>query len=210
MHADAILGAWRHQGPSNDCAPYCAAMVLNGLLRAEVDASSLARELDRPRRGGLFGLVPVPRRVPGSATFPWGLVDALRQGSRAAGAELRVGWGALNRRDRLLAGLVRGWVLFPILGGWQPRPWGHVVVLVAWDPRLGYGLADPAAANADTVWLGESEFAKRWRALGNLLVTAQSPGEVGPAAPGAPAAHDPSSIEQRAFRASGRGYRPGD
>ena len=60
-----------HQRNSNDCGPYCVAMVTNTLYAGPfVNAAALAEELNR--RG-------FPERIPGWATLPWGVVASLRR-----------------------------------------------------------------------------------------------------------------------------------
>ncbi len=171
-HAEAILAAHCYQGASNDCAPFAAAMVLNGVLGADVDPIGLARELDRPRPRGLAGLLPLFRRVPRSATFPWGVVDALREHGRHSDAAIEVGWRVLAGPDALLAGLARGELLLPYVGGFRPRPWGHVVVLIGWDAKLGWGVADPQRPTDEIFWIPDELFRKRRRAMAGLVVIA--------------------------------------
>lgn len=172
-HADAVLAAHCHQGASNDCAPYAAAMILNGVLGADVDPAVLARELDRPRPRGLVGRLPLVRRVPRSATFPWGVVDALRQHWRCSDTAIDVGWRIAVGSDALRAGLARGHLLLPYIGGFWPRPWGHVVVLLAWDAERGWGVADPQVPGAEMTWIPDRTFRRRRRALAGLLVVAR-------------------------------------
>ena len=75
-HIDAILAALQHQGDSNDCGPYTTATILNALLDLNLDGSQLAQQMDKPVwRGPLI----VIRRVPNWATFPWGIVDVMRE-----------------------------------------------------------------------------------------------------------------------------------
>lgn len=183
-YASALLRHHAHQGASNDCGPYAAATVLNALgVACAHDA--LARELDRPRPRGLLGLLPLVRRVPRSATFPWGVADAL------AAAGLRAVWCFGTPAERLRAGLVRGEILLPYLGGFRPRPWGHVTILAAWDPARGWGLVDPAHPRAELAWLDDATFRRRWRALGRLVVVARQDG------PGAPRADLPAAPQAR-------------
>lgn len=171
-HAGAVLAAHCHQGATNDCAPFAAAMVLNGILGAGVDPVGLARGLDRPRPRGLAGILPLVRRVPGSATFPWGVVDAIRLHGRREGWRMDATWRAFAGRDALLSGLVQGDLLLPYIGGYRPRPWGHVVVLLAWQAGRGWGLADPQSPDAELTWISEARFRARRRAMAGILVRA--------------------------------------
>ncbi len=64
------LPQWhQHQGATNDCGPFSAAIVINALHGEKVvEAERLARQLEK--RSGLR----LPGRIPHWATFPWGLV----------------------------------------------------------------------------------------------------------------------------------------
>lgn len=159
-HADAVLRHHQYQGHSNDCGPYCVAMIVNSAAPRLVAASTVAREAERL---GWRGLLPVVRRVPGWATFPWGMVDVLRDHG------LRASWRALSDENQLRAILARGRLPIVALGGWRPR-WGHWVVVLAYDPDLGWGLADPGSSDGDMVWMSVQRFSRRWRALGRIVV----------------------------------------
>lgn len=162
----ALLGAHQPQGDSNDCGPFAVAMALGALLGPGRAATpdALARAMDRPRWGGLLGILPLVRRIPRSATFPWGLADAARE------AGLVARWRPLAGTDHLLAALVRGEAPLVYVGGWRPRPWGHVAVLAAWDPERGWGFADSLSPRAEIVWRPDAVFRRQWRALGRQLV----------------------------------------
>ncbi len=162
-HTPRLLLAHRHQGASNDCAPFTVAMVVQALTGQALDARALARRLDRPRWRGVWPLV---RRVPGWATFPWGVTDALRvHGVRAA-------WRPLARETHLHRALAHGVLPLPIFGGWRPRPWAHIAVLVAWEAGRGWGFVDPATPEAVLHWWPAAAFRRAWRAWGRLLVLA--------------------------------------
>jgi hypothetical protein len=109
------------------------------------------------------GVLPLPRRIPRSATFPWGLVDAFR------GYGLDAWWQAPVSERRLRAELAAGDVPLVVLGGWRPR-WAHWVVVVAWDAARGWGLVDPAAREHSVVWRSADDFRRRWRAFGRQRV----------------------------------------
>jgi hypothetical protein len=171
-HAAAILAAHQFQGRSNDCGPFTAAMLVNGLRGQALNARQLARALDRPR---WHGLRPVVRRVPGWATFPWGVVDALR----TYGLSAR--WRPLARMADLPAVLARGDVPVVILGSWAVPPWAHFLTVLAYHPRYGCGVVDPALPAGELVWRSRAVFERQWRAMGRILITVGGP-------PDAPAA----------------------
>lgn len=163
-HCDAVLAQHRCQERSNDCGPFCAAMVIHALTGRALDPVALARAMDRPRAGGFLGILPLVRRWPGSATFPWGMVDLFRQHGLAAR------WTFRGRAGDLRAGLGEGKLYIPVTGAYRPRPWAHYMVLLAHDPERGWGFADPASPEARLSWRSEAAFAERWGNYGRLVI----------------------------------------
>jgi hypothetical protein len=163
-HADAVLATHQCQQKSNDCGPFSAMMVINALTGRTLDPITLARRMDKPRRRAVCGLLPLVRRWPGSATFPWGMVDILREHGLAAS------WRVLARPADLRAGLDRGELAIPIVGQWRPKPWAHYMVLLAHDPERGWGFADPASPNNALSWRSEAKFASQWRNYGRVVI----------------------------------------
>ncbi len=161
-HLRSLLLAHQWQGKSNHCGPFAAAIVLNALMKTRVTGHDLARELNRPR---WIGPLPLIRRIPNWATFPWGVVDALRQHG------LRAEWRWATPPHLLHEGLQRGWVLLPIFGQWRPL-WAHLAVLAAFHPELGWGFVDSAHPHPNLVWRDAETFLRQWRNYGRMLVLA--------------------------------------
>jgi hypothetical protein len=159
-HTSPLLASLQCQGQSNDCGPYTCATVINALLGLSLEAAELAQQMNRPRwRGAWF----VVRRLPNWATFPWGIVDVLREHG------LNASWRPFAKTAYLLEGLQQGYVLMPILGGWRPL-WAHVMTLVAWDVEKGWGFANTQFAHHDIHWLSDVLFQGQWRAMAHLLI----------------------------------------
>lgn len=175
-HSQAVLACHRYQGDSNDCGPFTVAMLVEALSGRQVDAAGLARRLERPRWRGLWGFLPLVRRIPGFSTFPWGLVDALELHG------LRARWQRGCNPSELRGWLDAGLGLVVLYGEWRPKPWAHYVVLLAHDPALGWGVADPDRPKAELRWLPEATFRRRWQAMGSIAVIA-GPGGKAPAGP---------------------------
>ncbi len=148
------------QGSSNDCGPYSAAMVINAFTPNPVDPAALAREMDRV---AWRGLLPVIRRVPQWATMPWGVADILRRNGVPAA------WKPLCTESELIALLESGRVPIVIIGAWRPM-WGHVMVLLAWDPDQGWGFADPAWPDSTLHWFEPAHFHRLWRTYGRVVI----------------------------------------
>ena len=179
-YSKAVLDHHEFQGRTNDCGPFCVAMIVNAVMAQPVAGTAVtphpvagtavtphpvagAAVAQETTRLGSRGLLPVVRRIPGSATFPWGLVDVL------ADHGLRASWRARGDEAGLRAILASQRLPIVALGGWRPL-WGHWVVVLAHSPDLGWGLADPGTPGNDLVWLAEARFQGWWRALGRIVV----------------------------------------
>lgn len=152
-----------HQRDSNDCGPYCVAMVANTLYDGPfVNAAVLAAELDQ--RG-------FPERIPGWATLPWGVVASLRR------LGLRARWRVGGSLKRLFANLRQNRLTIVIIGeplrfvGRRWQGWSHYKILVAWQPDRGLGFVDPFTARADGMtWQSLDEFRRQWAWMGKQIV----------------------------------------
>jgi len=152
-----------HQRDSNDCGPYCVAMVTNTLYEGPfVNAAALAADLDQ--RG-------FPERIPGWATLPWGIVASLRR------LGLRARWRVAASLKRLFANLRQNCLTIVIIGEplrfverrWQG--WSHYKILVAWHPDRGLGFVDPFTARADGMtWQQLDEFRHQWVWMGKQII----------------------------------------
>ena len=162
---EKILKSLQYQGRQNDCGPYTTATVINALRGLEIDAAWLAEEMTRI---AWWGPIPVVRRLRGSATFPWGMVDVFRRNG------LRAAWRFFASQNYLRQHLNRDRVLMPIIGGWRPS-WAHVMSLVAWDAERGWGFANTQYDHHEITWLDDATFTRQWRAMANLLVEVKFP-----------------------------------
>ncbi len=160
-HTEVILENLQFQGASNDCGPYSAATVICALSNEFVDGGALARQMNKPRRRGVL---PIIRRVPNWATFPWGVADVLREYGFAAR------WRVRTPPEYLRPALANGHVLIPIIGEWRPKTWAHFMPLVAWDETRGWGFANPQNPEKTISWVPDDLFRRRWRNYGRLLV----------------------------------------
>ena len=162
-HIDAILVALQHQGSSNDCGPYTTATVLNALLDLNLVGDRLAQQMEKPVwRGPRF----VIRRVPNWATFPWGIVDVMREFG------LSSSWRPFESKNYLQLALSQGAVLMPIIGSLKPL-WAHVMTLVAWDLHKGWGFANTQFSHHNIYWITDGYFTSHWNVMVHLLVEAK-------------------------------------
>ncbi len=152
-----------HQGETNDCGPYCVAIVVNGLYGALlVHADVLAGELDR--RG-------LPERFPGWLTPPWSLVAILRR------LGLRARWRVGVRLTRLFDNLCADRISIVVLGeplrfvGRQWGGWAHYKILNTWEPERELGFVDPATSHpSGMTWQPLAEFRRQWTWLGRQVI----------------------------------------
>jgi hypothetical protein len=164
------LPKWhRHQGSSNDCGPYSAMIVANGLRNSFVlDGDTLAREMEAAPalRGTLL-----PLRIEGWATFPWGVAHVLRRAGFQArwrvGAALRDLYAALNRDHPVI--VIIGEPFHRRNGKYAG--WSHYKTLYAWDPEEGFAFVD-SAADEDIIYTyqSEEEFTKLWTNMGRMMI----------------------------------------
>ena len=149
----------QYQGPTNDCAPFTVAIAVNALTGAHLNGADVVRAMDRPR---LRGVLPVVRRIPRWATFPWGIVDELERN------HVRARWRFGADEADLLRALAEDRLALPIFGAWRPL-WAHVRILVAQDEVRGWGFVDAGQPGPDVLWEASARFARLWRNYGNLL-----------------------------------------
>ena len=159
-YSDNILKSLRCQGQSNDCGAYTTATVLKALRGVDLEPDELARKMEKPVRRGLL---PMVRKIPNSATLPWGMVDVFKEYG------LNAHWRFFSNIDHLKESLDRGNVLMPIIGNWKPI-WAHVMTLVEFDDQQGWGFANTQYDHHNIHWLPDATFTQQWKAMGNLLV----------------------------------------
>lgn len=167
-HALDAYHAW--QRDTNDCGPHVVTMALNFTRGTrELDALSMARAMNRPRIGG--GVPPlVVRRIPGWATFPWGIVDMLRL------HDVPARWRLFASEAHLIRALSEDRLAMPIYGEPFRRKagrwsgWSHVVLLAGWDAAAqAYVFVDSSKRDAPTR-MPRAKFLTLWRNMGRLLV----------------------------------------
>jgi hypothetical protein len=169
----------QYQGLTNDCGPTSLAIAANTLLQKEQFAGpDVAEQMSRLR----FEWRPFPHlvvsRIPGWATFPWGIVYTLRKHG------FRARWRPFGSLERLRQNLLANLITIVVIGEplhwrkWRYAGWGHVKVLFGHTPGRGFLFvdpgyprrpADPWAAHG-LFWQGEEEFWKQWRNLFQIYI----------------------------------------
>ena len=155
-----LLEKLQCQGQSNDCGAFTSATVLNALLGLNIIGDKLANEMETPVWRGLVYLV---RKIPNSATLPWGMKDIFKIHG------LKAHWHLFSSEDYLKQALTLDKILMPIIGSWKPIS-AHVMTLVAWDEEQGWGFANTQFQHHDIHWVDAQKFSKQWKAMARLLV----------------------------------------
>jgi len=145
----------------NDCGPFATAIILNAVLGLNLQGSNLALDMNRIR---WRSFLPVFRRIPKWATFPWGVVDVLKEYG------LPASWKCCGQISNLFTSLLEDKISIVIVGEWKPL-WAHYLVLVEYHPQKGFGFTDPARPAAEVVWKELGDFYRLWKNYGRLFIT---------------------------------------
>ncbi len=164
-HSRHPLLDWHvYQGQTNDCGPSCVTIVANALRNAPVTSVPVVAQ-------GLLEARPLPGRIRGWATFPWGMVRTLRR----LGFQARWRMGVQEERlVEIVEGPAAGIVIVgqPLrFEGRRWRGWSHYEVLYGWDVEGRWGFVDPARPTERAiVWQPASDFRRQWGAMGRQLI----------------------------------------
>ena len=165
------LPKWHvNQGNSNDCGPFCVTILANGIRDANiVNPEKLAREMESELKQRKYIL---PQRIKGWATFPWGVVNALR------GLGLQARWRAGASIDHLLQNLDEDRPTVVVIGkpvafrDGQYVGWSHYKVVYAYDDEE-WVCVDPLAKSSVVYSYQDAEsFKKQWTAMGRIIIEA--------------------------------------
>jgi hypothetical protein len=159
-----------NQGDSNDCGPFCVTMLVNGIRDANiVNPVQLAREMEAGSGERRYLL---PQRIKGWATFPWGVVNALRR------MGLQARWRAGASLERLQQNVDEDRPTVVVIG--QPLAykdgkyvgWSHYKIVYAYDDDE-WAFVDPAAKTGVVYsYQDTGSFKKQWTAMGRLIIEA--------------------------------------
>jgi hypothetical protein len=159
-----LVSAHQFQQRSNDCGPFSAAILINGICGLELSGQDLAASMNKVHWNGIL---PHISRIQNWATFPWGVAAALKDyGIPSA-------WRVLVRPARLSAILRDGLYTIVIIGGWKKPIWAHYKILVD-ENDVCYGFVDPAYPDKEVRWQSKDDFYARWNAMGRMLIEIKS------------------------------------
>jgi hypothetical protein len=163
------LPKWHvHQGNSNDCGPFCVTMIVNGMRDADiVNPEQLARKMESSISDRQYLL---PQRIKGWATFPWGVVNALKE----LGYDAR--WQIGTSIERLKLNLDADRPTVVVIG--EPLAyrnkkyvgWSHYKILYAYDDEE-WAFVDPLARPGVIYSYQDMEsFKKQWSNMGRIII----------------------------------------
>lgn len=161
-HTPKYLQKHQYQGQSNDCGPYCTAILLNYMRKTDIRGEQLGELMNKIAWKGIF---PVIQRIKNWATFPWGVCEQFR----AHGVKAR--WRVFTRPEILLSNLVRNIHTILIIGELRPKPWAHYLILSAYDAQKGWGFINSALSSPRIDWIPEAKFEQMWRAYGRISIS---------------------------------------
>lgn len=150
------------QGQSNDCGPYCTAVLVNLLKGTNLDGETIGQKMNKVAWNGPL---PVVQRIKNWATFPWGVVHQLK----SYGISAR--WQAFTNPNLLFANLVQNIHTIVIIGEIHPIAWAHYLILTAHDPVEGWGFINSATQSSEIFWIPASIFITQWKAYGRISIT---------------------------------------
>jgi hypothetical protein len=159
-YLDDLQKRHQFQANSNDCGPFCAAIILNIFKDLDISGPDLARRMNRIRWKGVF---PLLRRVPNWATLPWGIGDVMLE------EELPASWRMMRTIYDLFEGLDRNQISIVLVGGYRPL-WAHYKILAAHDAVKGWGFINPASPSSDLQWDSHAQFLSLWNKYGRQLI----------------------------------------
>ncbi|MCX8063441.1 MAG: C39 family peptidase [Anaerolineales bacterium] len=166
--AEHILQHLLYQGNRNDCAPFTAATLIHAFTDQRINPNELAQQMNHPIwRSG----IPVIRRIPNWATFPWGIVDILRQYGLSAR------WQLFIPVQELTHHLASQILYLPIILSWRPL-WAHVMTLIAYHSRYGFGFANTQSTRKEIDWLAKDRFLRLWNSAFHCTVIVAPYGDV--------------------------------
>ncbi len=159
LNREEICSYHQFQGDTNDCGPFAVAMAVSMLRQTPryADGKSVARWMNR---------YPLLARVPGWATFPWGMAWFVR---RKFGIPAKL--SIFAKEESLQENVERGRITIVVMG-WRPRRWtlqAHFALLYGYDAKA-VTLLDSANLHCLTT-MGMEEFLRKWRFLGRIMVT---------------------------------------
>ena len=139
------------QGQTNNCGPFCTAMVINTIHDSQLTGQQVAEKLNDPRQKPWYQPL---RRIPDSATFPWGITAYLAD--HGINAQWRMFVPIIQLADYLNQGK-----LIIILTASIPHFSAHYRILVSIETQM-LGFVDPAWSDGEIQYQPKEKFLTGW------------------------------------------------
>ena len=158
-HTEKLEKNHQFQGKTNNCGAFSAAIILSTITPKAVDGSQLASDLNSVR---WRGILPVIRRIPNWATFPWGVIDVFKEQG------IRTKFSLFTDRETLLRAIISDSIVITINGAYKPL-WAHYKIPVLYSEKK-FGFIDPAYPQKQVTLQDEVDFYKEWRHYGRIMI----------------------------------------
>ncbi len=159
-YLNALQNAHQYQGKTNDCAAISVAMACNVFNNTKINGYLLGQEMNGFIWRGIF---PLFRRIPDNAVMPWGMTDAAKYYG------LKATWRMIKKEEYLKTKLNEDLILLPVIGRWKPL-YAHVMPLVAFDEKKGWGFINPAKKDNKVFFISQEKFTKQWKWSAKTLI----------------------------------------
>jgi hypothetical protein len=161
-YTDKLIMVHQYQAQSNNCGPFCAAMAINSIMDLHLDGSDLAKSMNHPR----FNLfIPVIRRIPEYATFPWGITDVLWEYG------IKSSWKFFNAFSNLTELLPENLMLILLTATYKPINAHYRILASLENEQIGF--VDPAYPVKEIHYQSRSSFLEEWKNAFNPIITVQ-------------------------------------
>jgi hypothetical protein len=159
-YTERLSASHLFQGSTNNCGPFSAAIILKMFDHPNINGEQISKELGKIH---WKGIIPLIRRVPNWATFPWGVADLFSQYGMTAK------WRWLCTYSHLIENIKTDKITIVLIGSWLSG-WAHYKILVAADTQNGLGFIDPGFKNPQICWQPLGEFLTQWRFFARSII----------------------------------------
>ena len=158
-HIEKLEENHQFQGKTNNCGAFSAAIILSTITPKNIDGSQLADDLNKIRWNGVL---PVIRRIPNWATFPWGVLDVFKTSG------IRTKISLFTKKEKLVQVINSGNIAITVNGGYKPL-WAHYKIPVLYSGDQ-FGFVDPAYSKKQISMQNSDGFYTEWSRYGRIMI----------------------------------------
>ena len=159
-HTSTLTEKHQFQGYTNNCGPFCTAIAISYLTSNPVGGDQIAQEMNVIQ---WFKFPLSIKRIPNSATFPWGIVEMLKK----HGVKSR--WHIFSNLSRVAQDISDGNLIIVLTALYRPLS-AHYRLLTGVDEKE-ISFIDPAYNQKSISCESKEAFLKKWRAAGNIFIS---------------------------------------